>query len=314
MIKLFTHTDLDGVGCGILALLTLGRYTKIDISYCDYDNINSEIQNYLKNEHDNTTPIFITDISVNEETAELLDKSGNVRLLDHHPTALWLNKYNWCSVVVEYENEQIGTIKTSGTEMFCHWLMEYDCLKGYDYVKDTRTLERFAELVRDYDTWRWTDLGDDGVICKQINNLLYLYGRDEFIRWCISEIQDRIFPELSPIDKAVLKIRQGEIDRYIEEKDKTMFIKPVCNKTCGVVFADRYFSELGNQLCKMHPEIDFIAMIDISDCSVSYRTIKEDIDLGKDIASIFGGGGHLKAAGSRFDQNVKADIVKNVFG
>lgn len=64
----------------------------------------------------------------------------------------------------------------------------------------------------------------------------------------------------------------------------------------------------------MHPEIDFVAMIDISDCSVSYRTIKEDIDLGKDIASIFGGGGHLKTAGSRFDQNVKADIVKNVFG
>ena len=37
----------------------------------------------------------------------------------------------------------------------------------------------------------------------------------------------------------------------------------MCGKVCGFVFADRFVSELGNKLCKMHPEIDFVAMIDI---------------------------------------------------
>ena len=38
MIKLFTHTDLDGVGCAILAKLAFGE--EVDISYCNYDDIN----------------------------------------------------------------------------------------------------------------------------------------------------------------------------------------------------------------------------------------------------------------------------------
>jgi oligoribonuclease NrnB/cAMP/cGMP phosphodiesterase (DHH superfamily) len=71
----------------------------------------------------------------------------------------------------------------------------------------------------------------------------------------------------------------------------------LCDKICGVVFAEKYFSELGNRLCQMHPEIDFVAMIYMSG-TVSYRTVKDDIDIGKDVAKLFGGGGHAKAAGA----------------
>lgn len=259
-------------------------------------------------EQDDTIPIYITDIRVNEETAELLNKRGNVQLLDHHPTALGLNKYDWCDVVIE---DSKG-IKTSGTMLFYHWLGMNGCLS--EELENNKALERFAELVRDYDTWRWSTLGNDGIICKQVNDLLYLYGRDDFINWCISEIYDEVFPRLYAKDEVVLKIKQDEIDRYIEEKNKTMFTSAMCGKVCGFVFADRYVSELGNRLCKMHPEIDFVAMIDIDGCTVSYRTVKEDIDLGKDVASLFGGGGHPKAAGSEFSQTIKLKIVGKIFG
>ena len=89
---------------------------------------------------------------------------------------------------------------------------------------------------------------------------------------------------------------------------------PMCGKICGFVFADRYVSELGNRLCKMHPEIDYVAMIDIDGCTVSYRTVKEDIDLGKNVASLFGGGGHPKAAGSEFSQSIKLKVIDEIFG
>lgn len=49
-------------------------------------------------------------------------------------------------------------------------------------------------------------------------------------------------------------------------------------------------------------------------CTVSYRTVKEDIDLGKDVASLFGGGGHPKAAGSEFSQSIKLKVIEEVFG
>ena len=54
-------------------------------------------------------------------------------------------------------------------------------------------------------------------------------------------------------------------------------------------------------------------MIDIDGGTVSYRTVKDDIDLGKDVAKVFGGGGHPKAAGSQFAEEIKFRIIENIF-
>lgn len=301
MIKLFTHTDLDGVGCAVLANLAFGN--DVDVEYCNYDDIDSKVEECFNNglEHD----CHITDISINEELAyKINDSDKNYVLLDHHPTALSLNKFSWCNVQIENKET---SIKTSGTEMYYHWLI------NNGYLNRNNTLDRFVELVRNYDTWRWATLGEYGVICKQVNDLLYLYGRDKFIDWCIAEIHANAFPELLYSDRLVLEIEQNNIDNYIKKKNEQMLIIPLCGRACGVVFAEKYFSELGNKLCQMRPEIDFVAMIDMSG-TVSYRTIKDDIDLGKDVAKLFGGGGHAKAAGSRFENGVQFDVINKIFG
>ena len=305
MIKLFTHTDLDGVGCAILAKLAFGE--EVDISYCNYDDINENVMNYLNHNDDSLSYIYITDIRVNEEVAELLDKRGGVVLLDHHPTALGLNKYHWCNVMIE----DLNGVKTSGTKMFYHWLGMNECLN--EELETNEALSRFAELVRNYDTWRWSELGEDGVICKQVNDLMYLYGRDKFITWCISEIHDEVFPRLYSADELLLNTKQKEIDEYVEEKNEQLFTSPMCGRVCGFVFAEKYVSELGNRLCKMHPEIDYVAMIDMGSKTVSYRTVKDDIDLGKDVAQLFGGGGHPKAAGSEFSVDVQFKTIEKIF-
>lgn len=301
MIKLFTHTDLDGVGCAILAKHAFGTKA-VDIEYCNYDDINTKVEEYFNSgsEYD----CHITDISINEELAyKINDSDKNFQLLDHHATALNLNKFCWCTVKVENEDG----IKTSGTELYYHWLIN----NGY-LIKDD-TLDRFVELVRNYDTWRWSTLGEEGVIYKQVNDLLYLYGREKFIDWCITEFYEGSFPKLYESDKFILEIKQKEIDDYVKTKDEQLIICYLCGRMCGVVFAEKYFSELGNRLCKMHPEIDFVAMINM-DGTVSYRTIKDDIDLGKDIAKVFGGGGHAKAAGSQISKEVQMEIIKKIFG
>lgn len=299
MIKLFTHTDLDGVGCAILAKRAFGE--DVDIEYCNYDEINLKVEEYFNSDLEHEC--HITDISINDELANKIDGSNKkYQLLDHHSTALELNKYEWCSIQIENEDTHI---KTSGTEMYYKWLINNGYLIG------SKVLDRFVELVRNYDTWRWSTLGDNGIICKQVNDLLYLYGRDRFIDWCLSELHFDTFPKLYDSDKLVLEIEQNNIDNYIKKKNEQMLIMPICDRTCGVVFAERYFSELGNKLCQMHPEIDFVAMIDMSG-TVSYRTVKNDIDLGKDVAKLFGGGGHAKAAGSRF-AGAQFDVINSIF-
>lgn len=308
MIKLFTHTDLDGIGCAILARLAFAD--DVDITYCDYDDINNEIYRRIQSDKIlNYDMVFITDISIEEENAVILDGISyvKIKLLDHHPTAQHLNKYDWCTIKIEDEETHI---KTSGTELYYNWLI------NHGYLNKDGNLDRFVEIVRDYDTWRWSQLGEKGIICKQINDLLYLYGRERFVNWCIAKIKfDSFskFPNLSDTEKLVLEIKQREIDKYIVEKNKQIIFLELCGKQCGFVFAENYFSELGNKLCKLNPDIDLIAMIDIASKAVSYRTIKDDIDLGKDIAQLFGGGGHPKSAGSKFSENVQFKVIEKIF-
>lgn len=132
----------------------------------------------------------ITDISIKEGLAEKINRSinsENIQLLDHHPTALDLNKYSWCSVKIR---DDFTSIKTSGTELYFYWLVDHG------YLKNDDTLLTFVHVVRDYDTWRWAELGDSGLICKQINDLFGILGRDEFVLWCIKKIKEKSFPEL----------------------------------------------------------------------------------------------------------------------
>lgn len=304
MIKLFTHTDLDGIGCAVLATFAFsGLGVGIDIEYCNYDDIESKVEEHFNNGSE--IMCHITDISISEELADKINNSNRMfQLLDHHATALNLNKFNWCNVQIENKETHI---KTSGTEMYYHWLIDNGCLKR------SETLDKFVELIRDYDTWRLSTLGYDGAICKQVNDLLYIYGRKKFIDWCLYRLHYSTFPNLEHADRLVLKIEQNNIDNYIKKKNEQMITVSLCGKTCGAVFAEKYFSELGNKLCQMNPEIDFVAMIDMNG-TVSYRTVKDDINLGKDIAKLFGGGGHPKVAGSRFTSNINMEVIKGIFG
>lgn len=320
MIKLFTHTDLDGIGCVILAYLDFGC-GNVDVEFCNYDDVDGKIREfYLCGNPEEYDVIYITDISVNEEVAAEIDslvKAGqNWKLFDHHATAIWLNEYEWCTVMVEHH---YSGIKTSGTELFSMYLFENKELDHYD-AHTIENIYRFVDIVRDYDTWRWKELGDDGIVCKQVNDLFHIWGRDEFIKWAINQIHGlnyvtplQEFPYFGEKELTLLEQKQREIDRYVEEKNEQLFTSPMCGKVCGFVFAERFISELGNRLCEIHPEIDFVAIINMSSKTVSYRTVKDNIDLGRDVASLFGGGGHPKAAGSTFDNSVLMKTIQNIF-
>lgn len=312
-IKLFTHVDLDGIGCVVLAYLEFGR-ENVDVEYCDYKNVDEKVKNFVLDNDQSYDAIYITDISVNEEVAQVVDNwvaKNKVRLFDHHDTALWLNKYDWCDVKVCDESG----VKTSGTSMFYVYLCSEVPAPNYN-VRIRSNIRTFSTAVRDYDTWRWKELGNAGLVCKQLNDLFGIYGRDKFIEWATDNIleMDKA-PYFTENDRALLGQKQRDIDIYIAHKDKQLTsINDKFGHTCGVVFAERYFSELGNKLCELHPELDYITMVDISKGLVSYRTVRDDIDLGGEIAHSFGGGGHRKAAGSTFDaKDIGYIVLGNIF-
>lgn len=305
-IKLFSHCDLDGVGCAILAYLAFER-ENVDVEYCDYKNVDEKVEGFIEDEKlfRSYDAVFITDISISDSVANMIDildqPPKKVRLFDHHATALWLNKYGWCEVLIENPSTNV---LTCGTELFWNYLDRHGYFDDTLYDK-FHNIITFTEIVRDYDTWRWKELGEKGIVCKQLNDLLDIYGREDFIDYMIDSIcadSRELFPNIFGTAQALLDQKQKDIDSYVAEKDKQLQIATdQFGNTFGWVFAERYFSELGNRLCELHEELSYVAMIDISHGLVSFRSVREDIDLGGEIAHSLGGGGHKKAAGSRFN-------------
>lgn len=282
MIKLITHTDLDGIGCEILGRLLFED--DIDVSRCGYNNVNDVVEQTILN-HKHYEKIIITDISVNETVANDLDYISNkVMLLDHHSSALFLNKYTFATIKETYYKG-----KTCGTQLL------YNC---FENSSKTDKLSNFVEMVRRYDTWEWKDKYNDEMP-KRLNDLLYIMGKDKFVDLIINKVKsdEDLFDDTINM---ILDLRQNEINEYVKNKNKILINHEILGYKAGVVFADNFISELGGMLGEMHPELDFIAIINQQ--TISYRTIKDGVNLSK-IAEHFGGGGHPKASGSQISKN-----------
>ena len=301
MIKLFTHTDLDGVSCEILGRIALGE--DIDVVRCGYGNIDDKVEEFI-NSNEEYDKLFITDISVKKELADALNNvSDKIILLDHHKTALWLNEYPFA--LVQVEDKSVG--KMCGAYLFYEYLK-----KNHEEFNDTLALKLFVKYVRMYDTWEWKEKYDN-IIPKRLNDLMYMDGPNEFIDKMIYRLGNNL-AIFDDTDLMKLQIEQTYINSYITQKNETLIINDSLfpEHIVGIVFADKYISELGNKLCELHPELDFVVLINMSTLTVSYRTVKDNLDLSA-IAKGFGGGGHPKASGSRFDASIVNNMLNNIF-
>jgi oligoribonuclease NrnB/cAMP/cGMP phosphodiesterase (DHH superfamily) len=319
-IKLFTHTDLDGVGCAVLAYLAFG-YENVDVEFCSYDNVNQKVLKFIMSRSLSNSAyygLYITDLSVSEEVARQIEKhKDNImpRLFDHHATALWLNKYDWCHVM---ENLPICSYcKTSGTELFYVYLYNFSMFNMRD-ADTMKNISKFVAIVRDWDTWRWKELGNAGSICNDMNNLFSMYGIVEFIEWVMAKIalnDSDVFPAFGLEEKTMLAQLRKDINHYVDEKNSQIIKKEdIFGNRYGVVFAERYISELGNRLCELNPKLVYIAIIDISEGKISFRTIRDNINLGDEITHAYGGGGHPKAAGALLNPDTVEELINNIFG
>ena len=306
-IKLFSHVDLDGFGCNIVANALLNA--NVDAQNLNYDEINEKVDEFIKNkEYLNYGEIFITDISVNEKIAEKIDslvKEGyNFKLFDHHPTALHLNKYEWCKVQIEDDAE-----KVCGTRLLYDYIMNRVRVKHYD--ETLININMLVENIKKYDTWLWKDKYND-IKPKQLNDLFYILGHERFInnlKNCNYSVDDFI-----EIYSMFLDIEQEKINRYIKKKNEEIIPKFIKVEDdlyyIGIVFAEQFTSELGNRLSEMNSKYDAIAIV--TGNRISYRTIHENINVGK-IAQYFGGGGHLKAAGSEIRKDIIRNYISEIF-
>jgi uncharacterized protein len=306
MYYLFTHNDLDGVGCGIVARAAFGE--NVEIRYNSVDGLNPEVARFLERKHNKRKKkeyLFITDLSVHEANAARLTEYGKsgamVKLIDHHKSALPLNRYPWAAVTIAYEDGRLA----SATSLF------YDYVVQQRWLQPTDKLTEFVEMIRQYDTWEWE--ANDNAQAKQLNDLFFLWSIDEFEDKMLERVQEPGGFSFSGFEQQLLELEEEKIERYVRRKKRELVQTFIEDRCAGIVHAELYHSELSSELGKQNPHLDYIAIVNMGGRKVSLRTIHDTVDV-SEIAGQYGGGGHAKASGCPLTVEAYAIYVEAAFG
>lgn len=222
--------------------------------------------------------VVIVDFSYDRETIEyMIEKSLSLIVLDHHKTA-----YERLSGLPElhFDNEHSGAILS------------------WHFFHSGKEPPRFLKYIEDRDLWKW-----DLPYSKEFSAAFDMVPHDFF--------EFEKFEDDSVVDDAVNR------GKYILAYSKTVIKKIADNaverswrgKKVMVVNSSHWMSEIGNKLAV---DCDFVVIWyydhEKHKTKVSLRAFHEEIDVAE-IAQIYGGGGHKKAAGFELPLNVHIESM-----
>ena len=304
---IFTHNDLDGVGCGVI-----GKYYFPDayVQYCSYDNIDDTLLYFLSHNENilSEMRIIISDIYYKQENSditEMLRMAGELIICDHHATSAWLNNVDF------QHNSFVNVIADSDV---CGTKILFKILDDLYVMPDSTKILEFVENVNGWDVWQWVkQLPETNDVVKlkdainhnmsfTLNGAVYFYGIENFVNKMLMYFHNFI-----------------DFDDIVSEKLVEFYTKQINSVTDYTKTHYEYESEhygkipytiiklnspnisLASLLCKnaMEPDDKFLAIyIDEDKDAVSLRCNVEGIDLSV-IAKECEGGGHKDAAGCK---------------
>lgn len=286
-ILMISHmADIDGMGSVILA-------DKFYDNQVDY--ILAEIKDLAEIfdtfDFSNYEIVYLCDLPLIPSAMDVLDKHEEIitklKHFDHHPS--------YGEVVPNYVNAHVtlNGRKTCGTELF------YNYLLSLSTKLDNPFFHVFVEATREQDTWNFLEEAHNA---KMLACVYGIIGPEAYIELIdsLNELEEFKLPKLfSDLYEADL-VRQKH---YIDFVNKNLLVTTYKQYKMGVTIAEQYRSLLGDEICKMRPDLDFLMILNYSRNSVSLRCIKDDIDL-NEIGAEFhhDGGGHKKAAGFDIDE------------
>lgn len=317
---LFTHDDLDGAGCYVIFEMAHQHLVKDT----DYKIISGSIPNIDENcasilfskerECDKNTIICFADICPSRSVLEEVCKMYvNVFVWDHHKT----NTYamDVCKNA-DIRWETINYIQQCGTSVMyeyfstiAHGNNSKDSRGDYFNKKGNQKLiSDFVENVRSYDTFGFKRTGNRKA--KELCTLFFLLGMETFCKRMVERLKsegDQIILDTEyDFIKPKLAYEQQMIDKIDIEDVHVLTIRGL---KCALIFNAINISELSSQFLTKHPELDVMIGINIPNRTLSFRTNRDDVDVGYTLALPVGGGGHPKAAGC----TIPDGYIQNIF-
>lgn len=294
--------DIDGISPVIFL-----KMIREDLEVCllNANDINPKIVELIKTKtYFNYDEIFITDLTLDKNSCEMIMNTGyseRFKTFDHHAINLISNNYPFGVAISKNDD---GTNECA-TSLFYKYLCEH-----YKETFDTPAFKDYTELVRLNDTWDWAKTNNKDAL--KLGDLLNLLGREDYIETYVNFFKNNNEFYFDKNQLYLLDVEEKRTQRYMEEAEKTMFHAHLCGHNCGIVFAEQHRSLLGNYLAQKYAYcLDYIVLINMQQ-GISFRCIKDDINVGE-IATIFGGGGHIKASGAPMQNDLKREVIKLIF-
>ena len=295
---LFTHTDLDGAGCRIL--FEIFHAPEYEVFNAGNGMIDTVVKDNLA-KYSKEDEIIFGDICPSMDLLQQLHDDGyNVKVFDHHATNGYAMDVLGPNGYVQSVPSENGLYE-SGTSM----MWKYYITNKSNFVGKTSgsLADKFQNAVRSYDTYEWKET--NYMEAKYLQILFGLLGMDGFCKhyeeYILTSDSDDLIPgnDQMFID-ARLNAENMAIDNFIKNAD-------LPDIAFGEYTGKFYYgptgvnvSELANRYLEANPDVDFICVWTAGYNNVSFRTRRDDIDLGAYIALPLGGGGHPKAAGTSF--------------
>ncbi len=301
-VLIISHVaDLDGVMPVVLTGLAFSSY---DYQLLDIAEVDSFFLERVNTDFFSSyDQIFLTDLGVSEEVAKVIDSSSwkdKFHILDHHKGNLFLNDYSFAEVVVSK-----GDILESGTSLYYQYLLKHHATKLL--IQDS--VSYMVSLTRLLDTWEWKKW--DKKEALYLGTLLVFYGNKKFIENYLSFLKQNENFYFTDAEKVMIEADERKKQEYIEEKKQSMIVKKIASYQVGIVFAEQYVSELGNVLAEtFQDQVDLVMIIRMGR-SLSFRSVKEKVDVSL-FAQHFHGNGHLHAAGAPLPEDLEDTIITHL--
>ena len=279
--------DVDGLGAVILAKVHFG-----DIDYClvDYSELDEAMEELVKSgTYHKYDEIFVTDLSLRQGSIDLIEGNeelkSKIKHFDHHLSEVNQGgKYPF--VNVQYTDEDGKLV--CGTTMFYKHIEK-------DFKYKSEYLDKFLEGVRSHDTMGPLGSSKYG---NDLTTLSCLIKKEDFIEKFVKGIKAKE-DSMTLDDKMIIDGENQRVKNYIDSCDKTLVRIDLDGHRVGVSISESYRSSVGSELSKKYyDDLDYILIINFMRRQFSFRTVRDDVDVGQ-IAKHFcsSGGGQPKAAG-----------------
>lgn len=303
-ILIFSHlSDIDGMGGVVLAKLA---FDEIDYCLCETFSLLGKIKEKINDKSIyKYDQIFITDMWLEDPDLIKQDHKLKDRVLvfDHHESALAKESksYNFITIRIK---DKLG--KCSGTSLF------YEYLYQNKLLPDSKSIARFVELTRLYDTWEWVTVKNEPM-AKDLTTLFNSVGPDTYIDMMYQKLKNNYDTfEFDQLELNLIKTKNVQIANKLQNYANKILIKEIMNLRAGIVFIDyEYRNDLAQYLRDIKIDVDFVMMIAMDYGTISYRNIVPGINV-RIIAEAFGGKGHDYAASSPISKKTIEKIISAI--